>query len=97
DVVADKTKRPDKIKTDSKGATTTISVARLPLTMQKLIVNRAAAFLCGRPIQLQSDPLDDSQTGFAAVIQKIWDDNKLGFKSITLAELMMGETECAEL
>jgi hypothetical protein len=97
DVVANKLKRPDKQKTDSNGSTSTVPVARLPLTIQKLIVNRAAAFLCGRPIQLQSDPVDDSQIGFTAVIQKVWDDNKLGFKSITLAEIMMGETECAEL
>lgn len=94
--VKDPVKRPDKQKKDG-NTTTPVPVARLPLATQKLIVSRAAAFLCGRPIQLQSNPIDDAQIGFAAVIQKIWDDNKLGFKSMNLAELMMGETECAEL
>jgi len=95
--VMKKDKRKDKQKKDSNGTTSTVPVARLPIGLQKLIVGRAAAFLCGNPIQLSCQPTDTAQKGFLAVIQKVWDDNKLSFKSMELAKMMMGETECAEL
>lgn len=94
--VFDTAKRPDKQKKTEKGQET-VTVARLPVSLQKLIVQRAAAFLCGNPIQLISQPVDDAQKAFLNVIQKLWDDNKLSYKSMNLAELMMSETECAEL
>lgn len=89
-------KRKDKTK-NANGTPSTVPVNRLPVGYQKLIVGRAAAFLCGNPIQLDCNPTDDTQIGFLAVIQKVWDDNKLSFKSMELAKKMMSETECAEL
>src|SRR5690349_3896905 len=94
--IADQAKRPDKtIETDN--GPQIIAVARLPIPMQKRIVRLAATFLCGRPIELTSNPSDDVQKKLLAVITKTWKDNKLDYKSKKLAKLMMSETECAEL
>lgn len=98
--------RPDKqVKTtvDGKEQDVTIAVSRIPVPLQKTIVKRAAAFLCGNPIVLDASPEPGSpkkpslQEQMLAVLTKIWEDNKLDFKSKTLAKLMMAETECAEL
>lgn len=94
--ITDTAKRPDKtIETDN--GPQTIEVARLPIPMQKRIVRLAATFLCGRPIELTSNPADELQKKLLAVITKTWKDNKLDYKSKKLAKLMMGEMECAEL
>ncbi|MEZ2446117.1 phage portal protein [Chitinophaga sp. RCC_12] len=99
--VTDQTARPNKIKTtkDANGnpVTGVVNVARLPIPFQKIIVSRAAAFLCGNPIKMDAQPIDEGQTGLLQVIQKTWDDNKLDYESMGLAEFMMSETECAEL
>ncbi|SEV88827.1 phage portal protein, SPP1 family [Chitinophaga sp. YR573] len=99
--VTDKTKRQDKTikKKDDNGkdVTSVVEVARLPIPMQKRIVQVAAAFLCANPIKMDCQPLDDPQKNLLYVIKKTWDDNKLDYESMGLAEIMMGETECAEL
>lgn len=94
--VKDKTKRQDKIKKVD-GGVSTVAVARIPIPMQKRIVNLAAAFLCGNPIQILATPADDIQTKMLAAFRKVWGDNKLDYKSVDLATRMMGETECAEI
>lgn len=96
--VMDKAKRPDKIITNENGeATRTEAVTRIAVPMQKLIAQRAAAFLCANPIQLNATPAAGIEETMMAGIQKIWDDNKLDFDSMDLAEKMMSETEVAEL
>jgi SPP1 family phage portal protein len=93
-VVTDKILRPDKVSPDGKP----IKVARIPFPFQKLIVRRAAQFLCGNPIEIEAKTDDDSlEDKFVQVIKKTWDDNKLDYDSKTLAKLMMSETEAAEL
>ncbi|MBC9913177.1 phage portal protein [Chitinophaga varians] len=94
--VTDKSLRQDKSK-QVNGQTTPVFVARLPIPMQKKIVNLAAAFLCANPIQLSAQTIDDTQKGLLAGIKKLWDDNKLDYESMGEAELMMAETEVAEL
>lgn len=99
-------KRPDKRKvveeTDeetgkSSKTESIVYVSRLPLSFQKLIVRRAAAFLCGNPIALSASPNGDPESKFLEVVKKVWDDNKLDYKSMELAKMMMAETQCAEL
>lgn len=86
--------RPDKDGPDN----TKIKVARIPVPFQKQIVNRAAAFLCGNPIEIDAKAEDGSlESKFIEVIKKTWDDNKLDYDSKTLAKIMMSETEVAEL
>lgn len=93
--------RPDKIKEveddDGKKTTSTVFVARIPVPMQKLIVRRAASFLCGNPIKLDATTLDEAQEQFVELMQRTWDDNKLDYRTMALAKMMMGETQCAEL
>lgn len=94
--IKDKSKRQDKTVTTDAG-TSVVEVARLPIPMQKRIVRLAATFLCGRPIELLSNPLDDKQKNLLTVLMLTWKQNKLDYKSKKLAKLMMSETECAEL
>lgn len=93
--------RPDKTKEieDDKGniKKSTVYVTRLPVPMQEVIVNRAAAFLCGNPIQLISQPTDELQADLLSLVRKVWDDNKLDYESMELAGKMMGECQSAEL
>ncbi|GAA4328487.1 phage portal protein [Flaviaesturariibacter amylovorans] len=90
------TKRQDKTVTTDTG-TEIVTVAKIPVPLQKRIVSRAAQFLCGNPIVLRATPADDLQRGLLAVVQKTWDDNKLDYESKRLAKLMMAECEVAEL
>jgi SPP1 family phage portal protein len=93
-ILTDKISRPDK--TDANGKP--ILVARIPFPFQKLIVRRAAQFLCGNPIEIEAKTEKDSlEDQFIQTIKKTWDDNKLDYDSKTLAKLMMSETEAAEL
>lgn len=86
--------RPDKTQPDG----TKVKVARIPFPFQKLIVRRAATFLCGNPIELEAKTEDNSpEEDFVQVIKKTWKANKLDYDSKTLAKLMMSETEAAEL
>lgn len=95
--VIDTTKRPDKQFLNDKGENETSSVSRLVVPFQKKIVSRAATFLCGNPIVLNANPQDEKEKSLLAAVEKVWEDNKLDYKSKTLAEYMMSETEAAEL
>lgn len=94
--VADSGKRPDKTVTTDNG-TSVVPVARLAISMQKKIVNYAAHFLCGTPVQISCSPANDTEENLLEVIKKTWDDNKLRYKTKDLAKKYMAETEAAEL
>lgn len=94
--VMDTAKRLDKLKKTEQGSSL-VKVARLPVSFQKIIANRAAAFLCGNPIKLHSQPADQTETDFLSVFNRSWDSNKLDYKSLMLAQYLCTETECAEL
>lgn len=89
--------RPDKVIVKDDGSGGIVKVTRIALPLQKQIVNRAATFLCGNPIEIQSTTKTPAEEAFLNAIYKVWDDNKLDFKSKALAKLMMGETQAAEL
>lgn len=94
--ITDTGKRPNKTIETDKG-TKVEDVARLSIPMQELIVSRAAAFLCGNPVELEYNSEDKTELELLDMIQKVWDDNKLDYESKKLAKLMMSETEVAEL
>ena len=99
-VVTDKASRPDKTVTvtlNDEEVTKNVPVARLPIPFQKLIVTRAAGFLCGNPIIYDHAVLDQAQAAFFTVFKKVMDDNKMDYRNIDLAYKMMSETECAEI
>ncbi len=75
----------------------TVKVARIPLALQKLIVNRAASFLIGKPIQLTGALDNEQQAALMEMVRKTWEDNKLDFRSKKIAKVMMSEMECAEV
>lgn len=94
--VMDINKRQRKMVTTDEG-TTFQDVSRLPIPLQKIIVSRAATFLCGNPIELEASPATDAETNLLTVLKKQWKDCKLDYLSKNLAKLVMSETECAEL
>lgn len=75
----------------------TVKVARLPLPIQKKIVRIAAAFVVGEKIIIESKAMSKGEKDFVSLIIKIWEDTKLDYKSMKLAELQMSETQCAEI
>lgn len=95
--IRDVTKRPDKTVDNQDGTTRVEKVARITVALQKLIVSRAAAFLCGNPIDLEATPEGEVEESLLEVLRKTWEDNKLDYESKRLAKLMMSECECAEL
>lgn len=94
--IKDTTKRPDKLIETDQGASTA-TVTRIPVSFQKTIVRRAAAFLVGNPIQLSANPADQTQIDLLSAVQKTWDDAKLDYDSKALVKLLKKETEVAEL
>lgn len=94
--IMDTTIRKDKLIETAEGKRN-VKVSRIPTSLQKKIVAMAAAFLCGNPIELISDPKEGVEKNLFDIIVKIWRDNKLDFYSKKLAKLMMSETEVAEL
>jgi SPP1 family phage portal protein len=72
-------------------------VARIPISMQKKIVQLAAAFLCGRPIKVKSQTSGASEENMLKVIKLVWSKNKLDYLNQTIARHLFSETEVAEL
>ena len=84
----------------------TVRVARLTLPIQKQIVATAAAFL-GVP-KIDSTPKKvagirkifqpkSAESNLLEIIQKVWDDNKLDYKSSEIVSRTLSEKQCAEL
>lgn len=94
--VMDKTKRKDKaIKNEAGTVTEIVPVSRLPLALQKKIVLMGAAFL-GTP-SIESTPEGQVQENMATMIDEIWEANKLDYKFMPLAKMVMSERHAAEL
>jgi SPP1 family phage portal protein len=94
--VKDPSKRPDKLVTTDQGDSS-VPVTRIPVPLQKTIVRRAAAFLCGNPIMLSANPPDQIAIDLLAAVQKTWDDAKLDYDNKAMVKLLKKETEVAEL
>ncbi len=95
--IFDTSKRPDKTFKDDDERESIVRVTRLAVPFQKQIVSRAAQFLCGNPIELSATTDDEQKKVLLEAVKKVWEDNKLDYKSKQLAKLMMSETEAAEL
>ena len=94
--IHDATKRRPKTITTDRG-TEIRDVARLSLPFQKIIVDRAAAFLIGEGLDLQAQPDGDTQQRMMDMMWRTWHDNKLDYKTRQMARIWMSETEVAEL
>jgi hypothetical protein len=90
-------KTPDKT-IENAEETFVVVPARIAVAYQQFIVDQAAAFLCGNPIELLCETKDlEENENFLSIIKKIWDDNKLDYESKKIAKVLMSETEVAEL
>ena len=94
--IHDRSKRRDKVIKTDKG-TELAPVARLPLSFQKLIVDRAAAFLAGDGIDIISSPDTDAERLIVEMIRRTWHNNKIDYKTRQMARIWMSEQEVAEL
>ncbi|PVH26314.1 phage portal protein [Sphingobacterium corticibacter] len=74
-----------------------VEVNRLQLARQKQIVQSAVFFECGASITLDFTGKNEKENEFFELIKKVWDDNKLSFKTEDIVERRMIETHCAEL
>lgn len=88
--------RPDKTVTTDEG-TSQVIVTKVSINDQQRIVNSAVAFLCGKPIRLSANPVEQVEKDLLQVLQKTWDDNKLDYFNQKTARLLFSETECAEI
>jgi SPP1 family phage portal protein len=93
--IHDENIRPKKV--IKKNDTTALQdVTRLSMPFQKIIVDRAAAFLIGNGVNIISDPASGAEQDTVNTIKKIWHDNKCDYKSRQIARTWMSETEVAE-
>jgi len=107
DVLKRKKKRV-KIKTDKVDPATgetlyktkQVEVCRIAVPMQKLLVERTAGFLLGRPVEysLDSDESENKQVqGLFAEVKKVFKHNKLQYFDKELARRVFRGREAAEL
>lgn len=86
--------RPNKIVTLENGNTRLELVARIALAFQKLIVNRAASFLFGNPVNLKTD--DTKTMDIVSALKSVFADAKTDSMNKEIAKTMMSECEVAE-
>lgn len=72
-------------------------VARIALSIQKLIVKRAVSFIFGNPVILDSDPSDESQKLVLKAIERVLYDVKEKSLNRKVARNLFSCTEVAEL
>jgi hypothetical protein len=96
--VFNKTKRPA-VKRKKKDGTPLPDreVNRIGIAMQRMIVGRAAAFLCANPIVYKALPANDAEEKLWAAFKKVNENNKLDYKNQNILEIRMSETEVAEI
>ena len=88
-------KRPNKKATNAKGETKEVPVARLTIPLQKIIVNRAVAFLFTNPVAIKlADQSSDDKV--LKMIQYILKKNKSNSLNREIARILFSETEVAE-
>lgn len=76
-----------------------VYVNRIGLPLQKLLVRRAAAFICGNDVKLMAT-IEEGNTVQQAMFNAVsgnWKDNKLNFKNKDIVKMFLAETECAEI
>ncbi|MBC7948672.1 MAG: phage portal protein [Chitinophagaceae bacterium] len=96
--VFDPVKRPNvKRKKKTGEALADREVNRIGIAMQKMIVGRAAAFLCANPIVYKAAPKNPAEEKMWAAFKKVNENNKLDYKNQNILEKRMSETEVAEI
>jgi SPP1 family phage portal protein len=109
--IFDTNKRPDKTikkdsgETDANGnptlVTATVEVARIGLSLQKLIVERRVGFMLSDPVKtsaiFNNDSPSEQEQRMEKLVERIQNDNKMDYRNKELARRMMSELECAEL
>lgn len=102
--VYDRSKRKDKIieipapnstDDDPKTVPDTVYVNRSSNPAQRLIVNRANAFLTGNPVEMIAAPETDQEKELQKIMQRIWDNNKMDYRCNDIGKKMMSETHVA--
>jgi SPP1 family phage portal protein len=72
-------------------------VNRIAIPLQKLIVERAVGFLLGNPVWIQAGTQDAKAKELLAMVEQLWDDNKLDSVNREIARTLFSECEVAEL
>jgi len=86
------------VKTVGKGTTLKrVEQAKLVVRYQEKIVNMAVSFLFGDPAKLTLDNKEDKYQEIFALINDVWDKNKLDYFNKKLARRLFVETKVAEL
>jgi SPP1 family phage portal protein len=72
-------------------------VARIAISLQKLIVKRAVAFLFGNPVEMNAEPENDKQKQVLKALKRVLYDVKSKSLNRRVARQVMSCTEVAEL
>ncbi|TDX83964.1 phage portal protein [Epilithonimonas xixisoli] len=72
-------------------------VTRIALAYQEIIVNRAAAFLFGFPVDYQTESEDAKEEEVLKAVQRIIHDNKMEYFDLDMAKELLSFTEVAEM
>jgi len=70
-------------------------VNRIGLPLQKLIVNRRAAFMNVGNMEIDCKPVSKDEINILAMVKKCREDNKLRYRAKEIAKRMMSELQCA--
>ncbi|MDD4819889.1 MAG: phage portal protein [Flavobacteriales bacterium] len=90
--------RPDKAVKGADGSLERFErVARIALPLQKIIVERAVAFLFGNPVKMSCMRTDDKTGAAWEAIHRTLTENKVDSLNRRIARTVMRETEVAEL
>lgn len=96
--IFDPVERPDKAVRGADGQIERFEkAARIALPLQRVIVERAVAFLFGHPVQVSCAAADQGQAAAFEAVRRTLADNKIDSLNRRLARTVMGETEAAEL
>lgn len=96
--IFDISERPDKAVRGTDGQIERFEkVARIALPLQRVIVERAVAFLFGHPVQVTCATDSDGQAGAFEAVRRTLTDNKIDSLNRRLARTILWETEAAEL
>ena len=96
--IFDTSERPDKAVYGSDGQIERFEkVARIALPLQRIIVERAVAFLFGHPVAVSCATEDDAQAAAFEAVRRTLADNKIDALNRRLARTVLWETEAAEL
>lgn len=99
--VVDPGKRPDKQvsykKDDGTKGSKAQNVNRVPIALQKKIVNKAVTFLFGNEVDLVSQPEGKEEQLLLDAIKKVFDDNKIESQNRVVAKQLFKSTQVCEI